>query len=128
MKKILLALVAVAFLATSVFAAEPKESFTIDSGTGKKPGVIFPHKKHSADFGIKCSECHHKQKAESDTPRSCFVCHQDPQVEVDGETAPVPGTKKKDVIFHKVCLTCHKKVNKEEGKKAPKGCKGCHKK
>jgi len=128
MKKLILALVAVAFIATTVFsafAADPKEAFTIDYLQNKKPPVDFPHKKHSSDFGVTCKECHHTMKTDDETPKACGTCH------VKGATTAVEGSgdavdpchneKCTKNIFHDKCTSCHK-----EKDKGPKKCKGCH--
>lgn len=123
MKKILVAVVFMLAVVTSLaFAVEPKESFTIEKLKNKKAGVVFPHKKHSAEFGIKCAECHHTMKADTETPQSCFECHKDKETDIPGVgKAPAAGTTKKDVIFHAKCIECHKAKDK-----GPKKCKECH--
>ena len=128
MKRVILTLVAVAFLATTIFstafAAEPAESFTIDKAAQKKTPVVFPHKKHSDDYGVKCKECHHMMKSDTDTPKACFECHKlDDKNDMGdlGVAPPVRAKKKKDIIFHTRCVQCHK--DKDKG---PKKCKECH--
>jgi hypothetical protein len=127
MKKAILVLAAVAFLATAIFsgaiAADAPESFTIDYLQNKKPPVKFPHLKHSKDNGIECNVCHHKLKEGAD-PRACKKCHVKGAVtKVDEGDAPDPCFNEKCTknIFHERCKGCHK----EKGK-GPTKCKECH--
>lgn len=120
-KRLLMALVGLAFLGSIVILSgvlageEVKEAVVLKA----KPGdVTLSHKKHTEEYKVKCTVCHHKMK-EGETPKDCKSCHD-------------PKEKKDEAIilkeaFHKQCKDCHKKVNKEEGKKAPaKKCKECH--
>jgi hypothetical protein len=131
MKKVIITLVALAFLTTAIvpmtFAADPKEAFTLDSLGDSKPPVPFKHKKHSDKDGgaIECKECHHTLASNEETPKACGECHK-PREENDlGELGKAPaalynekGTKN---IFHDNCKGCHK-----DKKKGPTKCKECH--
>lgn len=94
----------------------------------KKGPVKLSHKKHSADYGSKCTECHHEYKdgkniwKEGNPVKKCSECH-DPKKK-QGKT------KKLQNAYHRNCKDCHKAFNKKEGKnKAPrKKCKDCHQK
>jgi hypothetical protein len=96
MKKLLVALMLVAFAATSVYAAKV---FTYETKMGN---VTFDHDLHK---GMGCKNCHH----EGAGMKSCKECH-------DGEKA----ISAKDA-YHKNCIECHKA--EEQG---PTGCKECH--
>lgn len=122
-KRLIMTLVGLAFLASiaalsGVLAEEKGQDVIVLKA---KPGeVTLSHKKHTEEYKIKCTDCHHMTK-EGETPKTCSSCHD-------------PKQKKGEAIilkeaFHKQCKGCHTKVNKEQGKKAPdKKCKECHKK
>ena len=106
MKRIVVAFLAVAFVAVCAFgvvAGEKGEAtYTFDTKMG---AVTFPHADHQAKVGD-CKTCHH----EGVEAGACRTCH-------DGTKAP----KFKDAA-HKLCKDCHK----EKG--GPTNCKDCHKK
>jgi hypothetical protein len=110
-------------------------------------GVVeFSHKKHAADYGAKCGDCHHDDKGqpladlkEGDDVKACIACHSKP-----GE---VPKELKKEwkdkklkkeetnklareyhaEAIHDNCIGCHKTWNKEnKSKAAPTSCTKCH--
>ncbi len=121
-KRLIVAFVGLAFLgsivALSGVLAEEKGKDVIVLKGEKKGDVTLSHKKHTEEYKVKCISCHHKTKKD-ETPKTCSSCHD-------------PKEKKDEAIilkkaFHKQCKDCHKKVNKEEGKKAPAiKCKECH--
>ena len=91
----------------------------------KKPAVEFHHKKHSEDYKLGCTECHHMYTdgkntwKEGDEVKKCIACH-DPEKK-DGKVDKLQNA------FHKNCKNCHKE--KKDDEKAPfKKCTGCHKK
>lgn len=110
-------------------AADIPDKITIDTKGYKKDikgPVEFNHAKHSTDYGVACTECHHEYKdgkniwKKGDPVKKCNECH-DPQ-ENKGEV------KKLMTAYHKNCKDCHKKAV-QEGKKAPdKKCNDCHSK
>ncbi len=129
MRKFIISLLVAAFLVTTMSyvasAVEPKEAFTIDFMQNKKPGVVFPHKKHSAENGVECKTCHHTMASKDDTPQACKECHKkgaDTDIG-DGKVAPNPCFNEKCTknIFHERCRGCHK-----ENGKGPTKCKQCH--
>lgn len=94
----------------------------------KKGPVHLHHKKHSADYKVACTECHHDYKdgknvwQEGQPVKKCAECHD-------------PNAKKGNIdklqnAFHKNCKDCHKKVVAADPKiKAPyKKCNECHQK
>ena len=138
MKKRLLAIlvciafVAVALFTTAVWAQKTKSGVVADTlkifETGvfkkhKKPPVTFGHKKHSVDYKIACTECHHRYKdgkqiwKEGDKVATCGTCHTSAKKN-DGKMLSLYNA------FHKNCRTCHKKGKK--GKKGPTKCSQCH--
>ena len=92
----------------------------------KKRPVPFSHKKHVAEYGATCTDCHHVYKdgknvwKEGDHVEKCSKCHD-----------PLKNTKEGDVkvmklqnAYHKNCKNCHKEKDKGPFKK----CNDCHKK
>jgi hypothetical protein len=107
-------------------AADMPDKITIDTKGYKKDikgPVEFSHVKHSTDYGVACTECHHEYKdgkniwKKGDPVKKCVECH-DPQ-ENQG------NAKKLMTAYHKNCKDCHKKAA-QEGKKAPTKCNDCH--
>ena len=108
--------------------------------------VEFTHKKHAAEYGAKCGDCHHDDKGqpladlkEGDDVKGCIECHSKP-----GE---VPKELKKEwkdkklkkeetdklareyhaEALHDNCQGCHKQWNKDnKSKAAPTSCTACH--
>ena len=88
----------------------------------KKGPVKLSHKKHAADYKVKCNDCHHEYKdgknvwKDADPVKKCSVCH-DPEEK--------KGTADKlQNAYHKNCQGCHKEL---KGKEAPhKKCNDCH--
>jgi hypothetical protein len=114
MKKfaMLMAVVMVAvFSASMIVAADAPEKVTIKDVQKTKSAVAFPHKAH-AERVKNCAECHHKDAAGKE--QKCFNCH---KAEKKGETSSL-----KDAM-HTKCKDCH---SKDETKKAPTKCDGCH--
>jgi len=90
----------------------------------KKGGVNLDHKKHSVDYKVACTECHHDYKdgknvwKEGDPVKKCGDCHNPEKKE--GKVDKLQNA------YHKNCKDCHKAL---EGKKAPfKKCNDCHEK
>lgn len=115
---------------------EPPESVE-----AKKSSVDFPHTRH---FSFDCRTCHHQWEGDSQI-QTCTVsgCH-------DLEQSPIKAGKEKidktvafryyKIAFHKLCISCHKKMKIENKKKemslsilttqlpntGPTGCIKCH--
>jgi hypothetical protein len=137
MKKSLMTLLAalitgLLFVAAGVLtAADVPDDVTI-SNTGyksdKKGPVKLTHKKHSTEYKIACTECHHDYKdgknvwKEGDPVKKCGACH-DP-VKKQGKVDKLKNA------YHKNCKNCHKKlVEAGKAKAAPfKKCGDCHQK
>jgi hypothetical protein len=99
-KKILSAILAVAFIAvaSNAVAAPPPAEVVLKGAT--QPSVTFDHKKHQ---GQGCKKCH-------------------------GEGAPGKIELPKDKA-HALCVDCHKEKTKgPQDAKDAKGCTACHKK
>ena len=104
-------------------------------------GIIeFSHKKHAAEYGASCGDCHHDDKGkpldlkEGDSVQRCVECHKETGKKPKGEKL-----KKKEKIMkyhkealHANCIGCHKDWNKKQGlkkndpKATPTTCKNCH--
>jgi hypothetical protein len=103
----------------------------------KGPVVAFTHKKHSAEYKVACTECHHKYEPgkkvnvwkEGDKVDKCEACHNEPTVA--GEMK-LPDEKKKlnlKIAFHKNCQGCHQDLKKKDPAKyakIPVTCVQCH--
>lgn len=136
MKKGILSLIVVTltgllFIAVGTLTAidVPNEIIIENQGykKDKKVPVKFSHKKHSAEYGAACTECHHDYQdgknvwKEGDPVKKCSACH--------SPIKNVGKAKKLQLSYHKNCKDCHKKMAKEGKKKAPfKKCKDCHSK
>ena len=123
--KILLLSIGLTFLASGVLtAADVTEKIVIDNkGYSKdiKGPVNFSHLKHSKDYGVACTDCHHEYKdgnniwKEGDAVKTCVTCH-DPEKTQDN----VPRLM---MAFHNNCRDCHKNSGKDT---APSKCNDCH--
>ncbi len=86
----------------------------------KKGWVRFPHKAHSVDYKIACTECHHIYKDGKNIfkpgmkVKKCEECHTSPRKN-KGKMLSLYNA------FHKNCRGCHKKA-----KKGPTKCNQCH--
>jgi len=120
------------FLTVGVLtAADVPDEVVIDC-TGykknKKGPVKLTHKKHSVDYKVACTDCHHEYKdgknvyKEGDPVKKCGDCH-DP-LKKQGKIHKLQNA------YHKNCKNCHKALVKEgKSKKAPfKKCNDCHEK
>jgi predicted CXXCH cytochrome family protein len=93
----------------------------------KKGPVKLAHKKHTVDYKIACTECHHVYKdgknvfKEGDPVQKCSGCH-DPE-ESKG------NVKKLMLAYHKNCQGCHKELEKAGKPAGPTTkCNDCHEK
>ena len=103
----------------------------------KKGIVQFTHKKHIADYGLACAECHHDADGTplndlkmGDAVENCIDCHAKP-----GKAPKKKGekmTKAQELEYHtnalhENCISCHKAFNKKNNTKAaPASCGKCH--
>ncbi|MFC1858340.1 cytochrome c3 family protein [Thermodesulfobacteriota bacterium] len=104
----------------------------------KKGIVELSHKKHSAEYGAGCGECHHDDKGkpldnlkEGDKVESCIACHKTPGERPKGKGAPKLSKEERlqyhAEALHYNCKDCHKAFNKKNNtKKAPTTCAKCH--
>ncbi|MGE5839699.1 MAG: cytochrome c3 family protein [Deltaproteobacteria bacterium] len=105
-------------------AAEVADEITIENKykDDKRGPVKLSHKKHSADYNVACTECHHEYKDGKNVwndkmpVKKCKECHDPEQKQGNAD--------KLNLAFHKNCQTCHKEL---KGKEAPwKKCADCH--
>ncbi len=110
-------------------SGEVPDAFIIETKNMKpkdlKPGVGFSHKKHSVDYKISCTECHHNYKdgknvwKEGDKVEKCITCH-----DMKKKKGKAPKYK---IAMHKDCQGCHKKLKKAKKPTGPsKKCNQCH--
>lgn len=104
MKKLVVLLVVLGFVATTAMFALANNGPAEIKLEARMGTVTFPHAKHQA-IQTDCKACHH-QGVEAG---KCTSCH--------GVKPEAP--KAKDV-FHKLCKDCHAKQN------GPTKCKQCH--
>jgi hypothetical protein len=142
-KRLVTVLAVVAFMSGVVLlslskAANVPDVITLQSTLWKthtKSAVVFPHKKHSAEYKIACTECHHVYKdgknvwKEGDPVKKCEVCHTEPTVV--GEMGLPPAKKKLNLklAFHDDCLKCHRELKMKDRvkyAKIPVTCTQCH--
>jgi cytochrome c553 len=89
-----------------------------------KGPVVFHHLKHSKDYKVACTDCHHEYKdgkniwKEGTAVKTCVTCH-DPEKDQD-------NAKKLQTAFHTNCKECHKKSGKETAPSTK--CNDCHSK
>ena len=120
MKKVLMAVLAVAFLFAVSFALTAGEmpkapaKVTINEVQKHMKPVTFNHGWHAKKFG--CKECHHKWNGKGE-PRKCSECHK-------AKKTKAPKAMK---AYHKRCRGCHKKMKKEGKPTGPTRCSKCHK-
>jgi hypothetical protein len=89
-----------------------------------RPAVMLPHNRH-VEAGLSCKDCHHIYEngknildegklEEGNKDIRCLTCHS-PKSQLDLEKA-----------FHKQCIGCHGKYQKQKKKTGPQYCGGCH--
>jgi len=136
-RTLLVCLIAGAFLAVVLAGAiaettksgEVPDAFLIEHKDMKpkdlKPGVAFTHLKHSVDYKLSCTECHHKYEGgqnvwkEGDKVHKCDECHD--MVKEEGKQYKLKNA------FHHNCQDCHKELEKAGKAAGPtKKCNDCH--
>jgi hypothetical protein len=98
-----------------------------------KGPVTLSHKKHSEEFKVACTECHHVVQdgknvwKEGDPVKKCQECHNEPTIQMEKKLPPDKQKLNLKLAFHNNCQECHKKHKKEHPEsKAPVTCIGCH--
>ena len=100
-----------------------------------RPAVDFPHMQH-IDAEIECSDCHHRFKdgenvvdegeLEEDAEGiKCAACHKN---ESGFKFAPDLDPTKRTLqqAYHRMCMSCHRQMKKENEKAGSVTCGGCH--
>jgi len=117
------------FFSISVLtAADVPDDVTIENEGYKKDqkgSVHLSHKKHSTEYGVVCTDCHHDYIdgkniwKEGDPVKKCIECHDPNKSE---------GKKKRlQLAFHTDCKDCHKEEKKAGKKNTPiTKCTDCH--
>ncbi len=134
----------VLFAATAIYAgtqaADVMKMETKEYEKHTKGIIEFSHKKHTAEYGAACGDCHHDDKGkpltlkEGDNVQRCVECHQETGKKPKDEKL---SKKEKIMKYHKEalhanCIGCHKDFNKKNGykgkdpKAAPQSCASCH--
>jgi len=100
-----------------------------------KPIVTLSHKKHSVDYKIACTECHHVYKdgknvwKEGDEVKKCDACHSEPKRPKGDKTKMSKDEKIKKYHYsaiHANCRDCHKELKKQNKPTGPLTCTKCH--
>jgi DNA-directed RNA polymerase subunit RPC12/RpoP len=87
-----------------------------------RPAVYFSHESHMESYD--CLDCHHdyqngenvldEDELENDESAGCASCHTK-EASIDLKTA-----------YHRQCMGCHRRVNKQEADNSPITCQDCH--
>ena len=87
-----------------------------------RPAVYFSHGDHMDSYD--CLDCHHdyqngknvldEDDLEDGKSANCASCHSK-EASIDLETA-----------YHRECMSCHRRVNKQEADTLPITCQDCH--
>ena len=131
----------VAFLVAGVYATQQApETITMESALFAKHTktlVTFSHKKHSAEYKLACTECHHTYVEgkntwkEGDEVKKCDACHSEAKAPTGADAPKLSKAEKikkyyKDAI-HENCQSCHKDMKKKDpATGAPTKCTECH--
>lgn len=144
-KHFLAAVSAMLLLAASYPAQSDAQGMPGDKAFPSSIGeVVFKHKEHVQDRGIKCVDCHHQINAKKLTiphpdyfkssSLNCDICH-NPSEKLKQSTyvcsechrtnpADIADeTLSAKVVIHKKCWQCHQVTT---GKDASKSCGSCH--
>jgi hypothetical protein len=108
-------------LAASPLRAQP-DKIVLEGKT--RPAVTLLHNRH-VEAGLSCKDCHHiyengknildeNKLGEGNKDVRCLNCH----VSKSGLNL--------EQAFHKQCIGCHGKYQKEKKKTGPQYCGGCH--
>lgn len=87
-----------------------------------RPAVYFSHENHMDSYD--CLDCHHdyengenvldEDDLDDDGSASCAACHS------KGATIELK------TAYHRQCMGCHRRVNKQEADTLPITCQDCH--
>jgi len=134
MRNILLALVIMAFgticLVSGLPASDVPDTITMDSSVykeHKKSLVTWGHSEHADDFGVECSDCHHKFSGgenvwqEGDPVQKCEACHADPNKPRGKGLSKGQKVGSHYWALHENCRACH-----QEQESGPVACNDCH--
>ena len=101
----------------------------------KKGPVKLDHKKHSTEYKVACTECHHVYKdgknvwKEGDKVQKCMECHNEPTIKGEKKLSKDKQKLNLKLAFHNNCQGCHKKLKKKDKAKygkIPTTCIKCH--
>ncbi|GBC59714.1 hypothetical protein DENIS_0655 [Desulfonema ishimotonii] len=95
-----------------------------DAGLDGRYAAFFPHDKHM-EVVDDCKACHHRydenggnvveeDELDGGDAMRCRTCHT--------EDASVNARE----AFHRMCIQCHRTVEKSENPSGPRTCGGCH--
>jgi flagellar basal body-associated protein FliL len=119
-------------------AQKAPDTFDIKSPLWPNPTKTpanFTHKKHTEDYKIACTECHHVYKdgknvwKQGDPVQKCEACHNEPTITGEMKLPPDKQKLNLKIAFHKNCVTCHQDLKKKDPAKyakIPVTCAQCH--
>ena len=101
--------------------AQP-DDIVIDTATGQRSGVAFPHTLHMDTY--ECLDCHHDYQdginvldegdLAEDGSAACGACH-------------YKGAKiQLKQAYHRQCMGCHRTLNQQDDGALPITCRDCH--
>ena len=118
--------------------AQPDEILLDDQAvfaSRSRPAVDFPHMQH-IDAEIECSDCHHRFKGgenivdegelEEDAEGiKCAACHKNETgFRFAADLDPTKRTLQQ--AYHRMCMSCHRQLKKENKNAGAVTCGGCH--
>ena len=97
----------------------------ISGMTMKRAAVPFTHKKHHADYAVKCADCHHAVKARGGAVPATHTCtdagcHQADQCNGQSVPAKNKACPYFEDAYHFNCIECHR------AQSGPTKCAECH--
>jgi hypothetical protein len=103
------ALALIGLMAVTALAVENKGAETISLNGGKRGLVTFPHHRHQNNL------------------KECQLCHElFPQEKDAIQRLKSEGRLAKKQVMNKLCIKCHKAVDREGKPSGPKTCNKCH--
>ena len=103
--------------------------------THRQPIVTLEHKKHAADYGIACTDCHHVYEdgkntwKEGDSVEGCDACHDKDKPSPDERRTMSEAEKMKNFHYeaiHENCKGCHMELKKAGKPTGPVSCSRCY--
>jgi hypothetical protein len=100
-----------------------------------KSPVTFSHNKHSREYGVKCTDCHHVYRdgkntfKEGDKVQKCMECHNEPTIKGEKKLPEDKQQLNLKLAYHNNCQGCHRVLKQKDRAKygkIPTTCIKCH--